>query len=192
MTHLQTARLPQAQGLIDASGRVKAEKASTASGRSSTKLSRTPSARCQGSAARRSELEVNASRTWSSVTARITVPGHRLAYPAPPIKWETRASLRPSWASADGDCERRPDGRRSTECAVFIAVQKNDQLIRMVTRSVVSRGPALRAAEACAGSHAPSLGLMDTRCCGGGSEGIRTPDLVSAIHALSQLSYGPT
>ena len=26
----------------------------------------------------------------------------------------------------------------------------------------------------------------------GGSEGIRTPDLVSAIHALSQLSYGPT
>jgi hypothetical protein len=29
MTHLQTARLPQALGLIDASSRVKAEKAST-------------------------------------------------------------------------------------------------------------------------------------------------------------------
>src|SRR5207249_6276743 len=26
----------------------------------------------------------------------------------------------------------------------------------------------------------------------GGPEGIRTPGLVSAIHALSQLSYGPT
>ena len=40
------------------------------------------------------------------------------------------------------------------------------------------------------------LSIARGRCshCGnvGGSEGIRTPDLVSAIHALSQLSYGPT
>src|SRR6185295_16060208 len=28
--------------------------------------------------------------------------------------------------------------------------------------------------------------------CGGGAEGDRTPDLVNAIHALSQLSYGPS
>src|SRR5262245_55939631 len=30
------------------------------------------------------------------------------------------------------------------------------------------------------------------RWCGGGAEGVRAPDLVNAIHALSQLSYGPS
>ncbi len=36
------------------------------------------------------------------------------------------------------------------------------------------------------------LELTHTTCSGCGPEGIRTPGLVSAIHALSQLSYGPT
>ena len=30
------------------------------------------------------------------------------------------------------------------------------------------------------------------RRCNGGAEGIRTPDLINAIDALSQLSYSPT
>ncbi len=38
----------------------------------------------------------------------------------------------------------------------------------------------------------PVLGLTDTRCCGGGAEGIRTPDLLTASQTRSQLRHGPT
>ncbi len=35
------------------------------------------------------------------------------------------------------------------------------------------------------------MGMLTASCNYSGAEGSRTPDLVNAIHALSQLSYGP-
>ena len=93
--------------------------------------------------------------------------------------------IRVVWATGSGtNCLRR--------ARLFIASRNREQPIRMVTRSVIPSETAKYAAPNSRWTASPVLGLTDTRCCGCGPEGIRTPDLVSAIHARSQLRHGPT
>src|SRR2546427_2144822 len=75
-------------------------------------------------------------------------------------------------------------------CPVFMASRDGQHPIWIVTRPVVMSETAQHATTKPAPT--PQRGLMDTRCCGGGPEGIRTPDLLTASQTRSQLRHGPT